>query len=74
VRGKIPLPDLRLEYETRDGQFASVDLELATGHYHAQALSAKAAAGFKFYAADGSRSRLSSMLEERDITVAILAL
>jgi hypothetical protein len=74
VRGKIPLPDLRLEYETRTGESAHVDLELATGHYHAPALRAKAAAGFKFYAADGSGSRLSRVLEERDITVAILSL
>ena len=28
VRGKIPLPDLRIEYETRDGEMARVDLEL----------------------------------------------
>jgi hypothetical protein len=74
IRGKIPLPDLRLEYETRTGESTRIDLELATGHYHAPALSAKAAAGFKFYAADGSGSRLSRVLEERDITVAILTL
>jgi hypothetical protein len=74
IRGKIPLPDLRLEYETRTGESARVDLELATGHYHAPALQAKAAAGFTFYAADDCRAQLSRMLEERDITVAILAL
>ena len=33
VRGKIPLPDLRIEYETREGETARVDLELATEHY-----------------------------------------
>jgi DNA-binding PadR family transcriptional regulator len=74
VKGKIPLPDLRLEYETRSGELASVDLELATGHYHGSALQAKAEAGFKFYVADGSHARLSRVLEERDITVAILTL
>jgi len=30
VRGKIPLPDLRIEYETREGEMTRVDLELAT--------------------------------------------
>jgi len=33
VRGKIPLPDLRIEYENREGDMARVDLELATEHY-----------------------------------------
>lgn len=73
IQGKIPLPDLRLEYETRTGDQARMDLELATGHYHGPALQAKAEAGFKFYAADGSGARLTRVLEERDITVAILS-
>src|SRR5258708_6749800 len=30
VRGKIPVPDLRIEYETPDHEHARVDLELAT--------------------------------------------
>jgi hypothetical protein len=33
VRGKIPVPDVRIEYETRDGERGRVDLELATGDY-----------------------------------------
>lgn len=74
VHGKIPLPDLRVEYETAAGELARVDLELTTGHYHGPALQAKAQAGFKFYAADGSGARLTRVLEERDITVAILSL
>src|SRR5207245_718300 len=74
IAGKIPLPDLRIEYETRDREVTRVDLELATGHYHGPALQAKAEAGFKFYAADGSQARLARVLEERDITVAILSL
>src|SRR5438552_10050507 len=74
INGKIPLPDLRIEYETREQEPTRVDLELATGHYHSPALKAKAQAGFKFYAADGSGARLARVLEERDITVAILSL
>ena len=30
VGGKIPLPDLRIEYETAEGDLAKVDLELET--------------------------------------------
>ncbi len=74
MNGKIPLPDLRLEYETAQGEMARVDLELATSHYHGGAMAAKAQAGFSFYAADGSGARLTRVLEERDITVAILSL
>jgi hypothetical protein len=74
IEGKIPLPDLRIEYETTAGDLAHVDLELATGHYHGPALQAKAEAGFKMYAADGSASRLSRVLEEREITASILSL
>lgn len=74
IHGEIPLPDLRLEYETRSGQTTSVDLELATEHYHGRSLAEKAQAGFSFYAADGSAGKLSQVLEERGITVAILSL
>ena len=74
IRGKIPLPDLRVEYETRSGESTQSDLELATEHYHGRALAEKAEAGFGFYAADGSGAKLSKVLEERDITVAILSL
>jgi len=74
IQGKIPLPDLRIEYETVNGESARVDLELTTGHYHGPALRTKAEAGFKMYAADGSGSRLSRALEERDIIVSILSL
>lgn len=74
IQGKIPLPDLRIEYETQTGELAHVNLELATEHYHGGALEAKAEAGFKMYAADGSGSRLSRVLEERDIIAEILSL
>ena len=74
IHGKIPLPDLRVEYESRSGESAQTDLELATEHYHGRALAEKAQAGFGFYAADGSGAKLSKVLEERDITVAILSL
>lgn len=74
IEGKIPLPDLRIEYEGPSGDPARVDLELATEHYHGPALQAKAEAGFKMYAADGSASKLSRVLEDREITAAILSL
>jgi len=73
VKGKIQLPDLRIEYEVQDGSQARVDLELATHHYHGSHLAAKAAAGFKIYGLDnGSHPR--PIVEEREITAGILSL
>ncbi len=74
VAGKIPLPDLRIEYETSPGELGRVDLELATHHYHGPQLASKAEAGFKMYAPEESVPRLSAVLEDREITAAILSL
>jgi len=40
------IPDLRIEYEGRDGDMARVDLELATEHYRGSNLAEKVRAGF----------------------------
>jgi hypothetical protein len=63
VRGRILLPDLRIEYETRSGERAHVDLELATDHYRGAHMRGKAEAGFKFYAPRDSVSRLASAFD-----------
>jgi hypothetical protein len=60
--GKIPLPDLRIEYETADGEVTKVDLELVTEHYHCQQAAEKLRAGFKTYADQASASRLNAAL------------
>src|SRR2546425_3871329 len=54
IEGKIRLPDLRIEYETANGEPARVDLELATEHYRGEHMSAKSRAGFKIYAEGAS--------------------
>jgi hypothetical protein len=72
VRGHIQLPDLRIEYQTRDGEIARTDLELATNHYRGGQLAAKAAAGFKFYASSADAGRLSSVFDDHHITAEIL--
>jgi hypothetical protein len=73
LKGKIQFPDLRIEYETADGDAARVDLELATHHYHGSHLAAKAAAGFKIYGLDDS-SHPRAVVEEREITAEIFSL
>jgi hypothetical protein len=52
VKGKIQIPDLRLEYESREQEQCRVDLECVTGHYKAGQIAAKTAAGFKLYNQD----------------------
>ncbi len=74
VRGHIQLPDLRIEFETRDGDVATRDLELATRHYRGGQLGSKAEAGFTFYAPSGDANRLSSIFDDHNITGEILSL
>lgn len=74
VDGKIPLPDLRIEYETREGEIDRVDLELATEHYRGSQMAAKALAGFKFYAPGSTGTSGSPVRDEREITADILSL
>jgi hypothetical protein len=74
VRGKIPVPDVRIEYQTRDGEQSRADLELATGHYRGQNLAEKARAGFALYAHGEDVSKLKRVLDERELTAEILSL
>lgn len=52
VNGKIPLPDLRIEYENEKGDLSRSDLEYVTEDYRAQGIAEKRAAGFKLYGSD----------------------
>jgi hypothetical protein len=73
-QGKVPVPDVRIEYQTRDGEQARVDLELATGHYRGRTLSEKVGAGFTLYAHADDVSKLRRILDERELTAEILSL
>ena len=74
VDGKILLPDLRIEYETREGEIARVDLELVTDHYKPGQLHDKARAGFRIYRMAQDRSGSSAVWEDRELTAEILSL
>jgi len=74
VKGKIPLPDLRLEYEGPDQQLTKVDLELVTSHYHHDNLVAKAQAGFAMYAFAEDAARLRPAMQDPEIMQDILSL
>jgi hypothetical protein len=74
VDGKIPVPDLRVEYETPEFELRHVDLELATRDYRPRALAEKARAGFSLYSRFEDASRLRRILDERELTAGILTL
>jgi hypothetical protein len=74
VRGRIPVPDLRIEYETPDQETARIDLELATEHYRFKNIAQKVRAGFSIYARAQDVQNLRRVLEQREITAEILSL
>jgi hypothetical protein len=74
VRGRVAIPDLRIEYETPEGETARVDLELATEHYRPKQLADKARAGFSIYIPLSGRDHLHRVLEQQELTAVILTL
>jgi hypothetical protein len=74
VKGKILLPDLRLEYEGPDQQMAKVDIELVTANYRRHNLVAKAQAGFAMYAFAEDAARLRPAMQDPEIMQDILSL
>jgi DNA-binding HxlR family transcriptional regulator len=71
VDGRIALPDLRVEYETPEGEPRHIDLELATRNYRAAHIQTKAAAGFKVYA-DTNSGPLSRVFDNHNLIVELL--
>jgi hypothetical protein len=74
VHGKVSLPDLRIEYANQDMEISRVDLELATGHYHAGHLGEKARAGFQIYARAEDAAGLRRVRDDHEIMTSILSL
>jgi hypothetical protein len=74
VRGRIPVPDVRIEYEKPNGEMARVDLELVTEHYRGRSLADKVQAGFSLYTARGEGDRLRRVLDTQELTAEIFSL
>jgi hypothetical protein len=68
VNGKIPLPDLRIEYETAERDQTKVDLELATSDYHRDSLAEKARAGFAIFAMREDAAPLRRAIADPELT------
>ena len=47
--GKVLYPDAQLEYDDAEGRTGRCNIEVATGHYRAAEIAAKAAAGFQMH-------------------------
>jgi hypothetical protein len=74
VHGKVSFPDVRIEYADQEMEISRVDLELATGHYHAGHLAEKARAGFQIYARSKDAAGLRRVRDDREIMTAIMSL
>jgi hypothetical protein len=74
VGEKIPLPDLSIEYETREGDPARINLELVTEHYRGCHVEAKIRAGFSLYTPHGEADHLRRILDQHELTADILSL
>src|SRR5437879_4318076 len=75
VSGRIPIPDLRIEYlNENDYEIQRRDLELATEHYRPRGISEKARAGFELYARRGETDRLRRIRDDRELSAAIFSL
>lgn len=74
VAGKIAFPDLRIEYETPEGDLDHVDLELTTEHYHRGHMAVKTRAGFKMYGFVSTSRGRRAQWEGRELTATVLSL
>ncbi len=74
VDGTIPIPDLRIEYETNARTIEHIDLEFATREYRSQGMASKVRAGFHLFARNQDMPRLRRVLNEQELTARIFAL
>ena len=74
VNDKIPIPDLRIEYEDECRNLERLDLEIATRDYRARGLAEKAKAGFHLFARQQDHPKLRRILDTHEITARIFAL
>ncbi|HVB57138.1 MAG TPA: hypothetical protein VNE63_12000 [Candidatus Acidoferrales bacterium] len=74
VHGRIPVPDLQIEYEMPEQGIARVNLELTTGDYRPRQLADKARVGFTMYSHGDDASRVHRILNDRELTAEILSL
>jgi hypothetical protein len=60
----IHLPDIQVEYETREGKVERENLELLSQNYREDGIRGKVAAGFKIYVRNGEGNRIRRALRD----------
>jgi len=70
----IHLPDIQMEYETREGEIARQNLELLSRNYREEGIRGKAAAGFKIYARSGDSNRVRRALHDTGMVREVLSI
>jgi hypothetical protein len=71
--GTIHLPDIQVEYETREGGIERQNLELVSRNYREEGIRGKAAAGFKIYARSGDSNRIRRALHDTGMVREVLS-
>jgi len=69
----IHLPDIQVEYETRDGAVERQNLELLSRNYREDGIRGKAAAGFRIYARSGDANRVRRALHDTGMVREVLS-
>jgi DNA-binding PadR family transcriptional regulator len=70
----IHLPDVQVEYETREGAVERQNLELLSRNYREDGIRGKAAAGFKIYARTGDTNRIRRALHDTGMVREVLSI
>ena len=65
-QGHVLFPDAQIEYTDADGRSGRVNIEVASGHYTAASVRAKAAAGFRMHANGAAGRRVLRILGPGD--------
>jgi hypothetical protein len=74
IRGTtIHLPDIQVEYETREGNIERENLELLSQHYGKEGIRSKAGAGFSMYARAAEAHRVRRALGDSGLVVEVLS-
>jgi hypothetical protein len=69
----IHLPDIQIEYETRDGRIERENLELLSQNYREESMRTKASAGFKIYVRAGEAHRIRRALNDTGLVREVLS-
>jgi hypothetical protein len=70
----IHLPDIQVEYQTREGGVERQNLELLSRNYREDGIRGKAAAGFKIYARSGDSPRIRRALHDTGMVRKVLSI